>query len=404
MQNKLDWSFNKSAVRSAASPSNRFLSPGEVEKVRNFHKTFSMYSETPLADLRNLAGYLGVEGIYVKDESYRFGLNAFKVLGGSYAIGSRLAAKLGKKIEEVTFDMLKSEEIKKKLGDITFTTATDGNHGRGIAWTAQQLGYKSVIYMPKGTTARRVENIKETGAEVYVTDCNYDDTVRLVLENSKKYGWEIFQDTAWEGYEEIPGYIMQGYTTMAIEALEQLGKLGVKRPTHIFIQAGVGALAGAIIGFFASYFGDERPVMAVVEPDKADCFLRSVRSADGMPRCVTGDMDTIMAGLACGEPNPIAWEILKEYSDAFVSVTDSVAARGMRVLGNPLNGDKRVVSGESGAVTLGLLSVLLQDKYHQELKDALKIGKDSRILLFSTEGDTDPEVYRRVVWEGAYSG
>lgn len=398
----INWTYNHKARNHKKNSSVEFFSPQEVKKAWDFQKSFAAYNETPLQSLSNLASDFGVSGIYVKDESYRFGLNAFKVLGGSYAIGRYLADRLNMQIEELSFDLLRSKEIKKKLGEITFTTATDGNHGRGIAWAARQLGHKAVVYMPRGTSSVRLENIKATGAEGYITDLNYDDAVRLSAENAEKYGWVIIQDTAWEGYREIPIWIMQGYATMAAEAIEQLRGQGIEKPTHIFLQAGVGSYAGAIQGFFASIYPDKRPVTVIVEPTKANCLYLSAIAGDGRPRKVTGDMDTIMAGLACGEPNPIAWDILKDHTDMFITCSDDAAAYGMRMLGNPLGNDPRVISGESGAVTAGILSFLMREESLKQVKELLGLDKNSTILLFNTEGDTDPEHYRKVVWDGKY--
>ena len=380
-------------------PVKRF-GPENAKKVRAFHASFPEYSVTPLAKLDNLAKALGVANVYVKDESYRFGLNAFKVLGGSYTIGNYLAQKLGKDISELPFNVLSSEEVRKQIGEVTFVTATDGNHGRGIAWTANRLGQKSVVYMPKGSALERLNNIKALGADASITDLNYDDAVRLANSNAEKYGWVMVQDTAWEGYEDIPGWIMEGYTTMAAEAVEQLG--GVK-PTHIFLQAGVGAMSGGITGFFADLYGDEdRPIITIVEPNKADCIYRSAEANDGKPHFVKGDMNTIMAGLACGEPCTIGWNVLRDHADNFVSMPDYVAAEGMRVLGNPLPGDDRVISGESGAATLGFVAEVMRNESLDWLRKQLKLDENSRILCFSTDGDTDKENYRRIVWDGLH--
>ena len=380
-------------------PVKRF-GPENAKKARAFHASFPEYTVTPLAKLDNLAKTLGVANIYVKDESYRFGLNAFKVLGGSYTIGNYLAQKLGKDISELPFNVLSSEEVRKQIGEVTFVTATDGNHGRGIAWTANRLGQKSVVYMPKGSALERLNNIKELGADASITDLNYDDAVRLANSNAEKYGWVMVQDTSWEGYEDIPGWIMEGYTTMAAEAVEQLG--GVK-PTHIFLQAGVGAMSGGITGFFADMYGDEdRPIITIVEPNKADCIYRSAEANDGKPHFVKGDMNTIMAGLACGEPCTIGWNVLRDHADNFVSMPDFVAAEGMRVLGNPLPGDDRVISGESGAATLGFVAEVMRNESLDWLRKQLKLDESSRILCFSTEGDTDKENYRRIVWDGLH--
>lgn len=380
-------------------PVKRF-GPENAKKVRAFHASFPEYSVTPLAKLDHLAKALGVANVYVKDESYRFGLNAFKVLGGSYTIGNYLARKLGKDISELPFSVLSSAEVRKQIGEVTFVTATDGNHGRGIAWTANRLGQKSVVYMPKGSALERLNNIKALGADASITDLNYDDAVRLANSNAEKYGWVMVQDTAWEGYEDIPGWIMEGYTTMAAEAVEQLN--GVK-PTHIFLQAGVGAMSGGITGFFADLYGDkDRPIITIVEPNKADCIYRSAKADDGKPHFVKGDMDTIMAGLACGEPCTIGWNVLHDHADNFVSMPDFVAAEGMRVLGNPLPGDDRVISGESGAATLGFVAEVMRNESLDWLREQLKLDENSRILCFSTEGDTDKENYRRIVWDGLH--
>ncbi|MCP2749197.1 diaminopropionate ammonia-lyase [Clostridioides difficile] len=380
----------------------KFLNEEEITKVRNFHKSFPQYKETPLANLEGLAKKLGVAGVYVKDESYRFGLNAFKVLGGSYSMGRYLAQRLDTDISELGYDKLTSKEIKEKLGEITFFTATDGNHGRGVAWTANKLGQKSVVLMPKGSSEFRLNKIKGEGADASITDLNYDDAVRLANDYAEADDHGVMvQDTAWDGYEEIPAWIMQGYGTMAQEAIEQLKEYGVDRPTHVFVQAGVGSLAGAVQGYVASIY-DECPITVVVEADEADCYYKSAEAGDGKPRFVGGDMPTIMAGLACGEPNTIGFEVLKNHAAAFVSAPDWVSAKGMRTLGNPLNGDEKVISGESGAVTTGLLVAAMKREDLADLRKDLKLDENSRILLISTEGDTDPDKYRSIVWDGEY--
>ncbi|AKC63680.1 diaminopropionate ammonia-lyase [Clostridium sporogenes] len=402
MSKKIKWK-NNTMKGETDKASVEFLGEEEIKKARDFHQSFPQFTKTPLINLDNLAKHLGVAGVYVKDESYRFGLNAFKVLGGSFSIGKYLAKRLGKDISELSYEKLTSEEARKKLGDITFITATDGNHGRGVAWTATQLNQKSIVYMPKGSSLTRLENIRKEGAKASITEFNYDDAVRLAASQAKENGWVMVQDTAWEGYEEIPTWIMQGYGTMASEALEQLRELNIEKPTHIFVQAGVGSLAGAVQGYFASVFKDECPITVIVEADEADCLYRSVVAGDGKPRAVTGDMPTIMAGLACGEANTIGWEVLKSYSSTFVSCPDWVSANGMRMLGNPIKEDKKIISGESGSVTSGLLNAIMTNDDMKELREQLKLDQNSRVLLFSTEGDTDPDKYRKIVWNGEYS-
>jgi diaminopropionate ammonia-lyase len=377
------------------------MTPAETEKAHRFHQSFPRYAQTPLVNLSHLASYFGIRGILVKDESFRFELNAFKVLGASYAIAKYIAGELGKDVSEIDYGVLVSDETKKKLGDITFYTATDGNHGRGVAWAANRLRQKSVVLMPRGSSQARFENIKKEGADVTITDLNYDDAVRLAgkMASGDPRG-VIVQDTAWEGYEEIPGWIMQGYGSMSFEAFQQLKEAGFERPTHIFVQAGVGSLAGSVAGYFANLFPEDPPVTTVVEASAADCLF--ISNLAGKLVGVKGNLSTIMAGLACGEGNTISWEILKNHARFFVSSPDWVAARGMRVLGVPLKGDGKVISGESGAVTTGLLFTLLRDGEYGDFRKALGIGADSVVLLFSTEGNTDPERFRDVVWDGEF--
>ena len=384
----------------------KFLSTMDIPealKAIQYHRSFPQYEVTPLVSLKNLAKYLGVKNIFVKDESFRFGLNAFKVLGGSYAIGRYMAKNLHKDISDVTYDVLTSTKLSNDKGQATFYSATDGNHGRGVAWAASKLGQKCIIHMPKGTTQTRLENIRKLGATADITDLNYDDCVRLANKESKEDEFGvIIQDTAWPKYEEIPTWIMQGYETLSVEADRQLLAKGCDRPTHIFVQAGVGSLAGSVIGYFANRFKDNAPKMTVVEAGAADCLYQSAVKADGELVDVDGDLRTIMAGLACGEGNYISWDILRNHADAFVSAPDWMSAKGMRVYGVPLAGDREIISGESGAVTMGvLISALTRDDY-KDLKDYLGLDENSEVLLISTEGNTDPNRFREVVWDGLY--
>lgn len=402
MKKTMKWEMNQLEKSTKDEQKNliAFLSEDEIEKAKNFHRSFPNYEETPLVKLKGLAKEVGVGNIYLKDESKRFGLNAFKVLGGSFAMGKHLAQKLGKDMSEMPYDKLVSDEVRDALGEITFVTATDGNHGRGVAWTANRLKQKAVVYMPMGSSETRLKNIQKEGAEATITTENYDECVRMADRYAKAHNALVVQDTAWEGYEEIPAWIMQGYGTMAAEAVEQLKQENVQMPTHIFVQAGVGSLAGAIQGYFASLFGENGPKVVIVESDLADCLYKSAVAKDGKAHFVGGEMQTLMAGLACGEPNITGWEILKNYSEVFVSCPDWVAAEGMRILAAPVNGDPVVVSGESGAVTTGVVYEIMTNPAYSELKESLKLDENSTVLLFSTEGDTDPEMYKEVVWKG----
>ncbi len=372
-----------------------------AQESRSFHRQIPGYQMSPLRSLSHLAQMFGVGGIWVKDEACRLELNSFKVLGGSFAIYRFIQERLGLTAEKLSYAYLISDEVKKKLGTITFASATDGNHGRGIAWAAQKLGHKCMIYVHSETSQRRIDAIKKYGAVVKVIDGNYDDAVRQSVSDAKKYGWEIISDTSWDGYTQVPTWIMQGYTTMMAEIQEQLSGQGITKPTHVFVQAGVGALAASVIGYYHSLFGQDAPKCIVVEPDQAACIYQSAKIDDGKSHTIDGALNTIMAGLACGEPSPIAWSILKETVDAFVSVPDYVAAKGMRIYATPLRGDPFIVSGESGAVTLGALVAILKEQGAEKLRDFLALDKDSQILFINTEGNTDPVQFREIIWEGS---
>jgi len=377
------------------------FSENESQKALRFHQKLPGYQPTNLVRLSKLAQSWGIREVLVKDESTRFGLRAFKVLGGSYAVARLLCQKLRVDIEDIDYYYLVSDEVRHSIGQITLTTATDGNHGRGIAWTAEQLRQQAVIYMPKGSVCSRVESIRSHGATVEVTDLNYDDAVRLSCRMAKENGWYVIQDTAWEGYTEIPLWIMQGYMTMCAEAVSQMSQEGI-RPTHVFVQAGVGTLAGAMVGYLVNKFQDNPPRFIIVEPNNAACIFASAAVGDGLPHTVSGDLDTIMVGLACGEPNPIAWDILRDFPSCYISCDNFVAANGIRILANPLRGDYSVEAGESGSVGIGLLDLLANNPDFVKLKQELEIGPDSNLLFFNTEGATDPENYSEILWHGKY--
>ena len=390
MADKIQWAGN--TMPKSDDKHLGIMSLDHVKKARAFHQSFPQYTVTPLARLDGQAARLGLSNLCVKDESYRFGLNAFKVLGGSFAMANYIADETGKDVAECTFDYLTSDQLAKDFGQATFFTATDGNHGRGVAWAANKLGQKAVVHMPKGSTKPRFDNIAAEGATVTIEEVNYDECVRMAAaEADACERGVIVQDTAWEGYG-----------TMASEAAEQLREMAINRPTHVFVQAGVGSLAGAVVGYFTNLYPDNPPTFVVVECAPAACLYKGAAAGDGDPRIVDGDMPSIMAGLCCGEPNILGWDILRNHATAFVSCPDWVTARGMRTLGAPEKGDPRVISGESGAVTTGLVETLMLDPEYAELKELIGLDKTSSVLCFSTEGDTDPDQYRRIVWEGEY--
>jgi diaminopropionate ammonia-lyase len=389
MNNYLSYLKNERARDySIEKTSTDFVSIDVAKKLRSIYSGMPEYQRTPLVSLEKLSEKLGVGKIWVKDESYRFGLNSFKSLGGIYAIYKSLEKMASRNI---SISEIFSPSFKEGIGELTFSAATDGNHGLGVAWASMNLGQKAVIYLPKGTVPQRIEAIKKTGAKAVVIEGNYDDAVEKMARDGEKEGWQVISDTAWQGYQDIPMWIMQGYTVLFDEAMEEIKESGGYMPTHIILQAGVGSFSASGVGYFNSIYGKKRPVSIIVEPDNAACFYESIQINDGNPHRAKGDLSTIMAGLSCGVPNPIAWDIHRDYSDVFVSCKDELSALSMRALGNPLNGDKRIVSGESGAIGLGVL---------MHIKKDLEIGKDSEILLISTEGDTDPKNYLDIVWGG----
>lgn len=393
---QIKWNINKFYTQEESSV--KLMDLNEIKNVKEFHKTIPEYKITPLINLEKMSKLLGVHNISIKDESYRFGLNAFKVLGASYAIAKSIAEKLGMEETNLDFNVIQSEIEKQQIQPITFFSATDGNHGKGVAWAANKLHQKAVIYMPKGTTEARLKSIQKEGAQASIEEYNYDDCVRkAALESNKDPNSIVIQDTAWKGYEKIPAYIMQGYGTMAMEADKQFYDINQCPPTHIFIQAGVGSLAGAITGYFVNKYHEKVPKIIIVESLAADCLYKG--SVSGEREIVEGSLDTIMAGLACGEPNILSWDILKKYATAFISLPDWAAVKGMKMLAAPLKGDRQIISGESGAAGFAALMCIMTMKELSTLKEKLELNKNSRILLFSTEGDTDPHKFRSYVWE-----
>lgn len=365
------------------------------QKVYNYHQSLPGYQMTPLESLDQLAGHLQIDKLWVKNEAGRFDLNAFKGLGASYAVAAYFAERLNLDLENLSFEEL-NHEIS-RADKVTLATATDGNHGKSLAWAARLFNQDAVVYMPKGSSPERLEAIRSEGARAEMTELNYDATVKLIAEEAEEEGWVVIQDTAWEGYEKIPLWIMQGYSTLVSEIRGQLAE-ELETVTHVILQAGVGSFAAAVLSSLLSELPDKEVQFIIVESDQADPFFQSAHRKDGQAVSVEGDLATIMAGLACGKASSTAWEVLKEKADFFASCSDEVSARGMRVLGNPLMGDSAIRAGESGAVPVGFLYEVIQNPHYQDLKTSLSLGKHARVLVINTEGDTDPENYRKIVW------
>lgn len=354
------------------------------------------YKPTNLYQLNGLAKEMGVSGVYYKDESTRFGLGSFKALGGAYAVSRLLIREIETKlgVTDLVADDLTKAEYQDIIKNITVTCATDGNHGRSVAWGAHQFGCKCIIYIHETVSQGREDAIASYGAKVVRVPGNYDDAVRKAAEDAAANDYFVVSDTSYPGYMEVPKDVMQGYTVMVQEAIEQIGSN--KKPTHIFIQGGVGGLAAAVCAQFWDSEAENRPRFIVVEPDKAECLYASAKA--GKPVAINGDLDTVMAGLACGEVSLLAWEILSVGADDFMTIPDEAALEAMRLLAKGTDNDPKIVAGESAVAGVAACYLACQDA---NLRNELAIDSNSQILFFSSEGDTDPALYKKIVGKTA---
>ena len=347
------------------------------------------YKPTPLHLLPKLAARVRIDAILYKDEAERFGLGSFKALGGAYAVFKLLRKSIREQKNATASSLdLTSGRYADLTSRITVTCATDGNHGRSVAWGAHTFGCRCVIYIPETVSAGRCQAIAAYGAEIRRFTGTYDDGVRRAAVDAAAQGWMVVSDTAYEGYTDVPRDVMQGYSLMVEEALRQTSTV----PSHVFVQGGVGGLAAGVCSYLWERYGAARPYFVIVEPEKADCFYRS--AVAGRPTPAEGALDTIMAGLACGEVSPLAWRILETGADAFMTIDDEAAVDCMRLLAAGRFGDDPVVAGESAVAGLAGLLVASADA---DARARLDLHPDSRVLVFGTEGATDPEVYRSIV-------
>lgn len=349
------------------------------------------YAPTPLHDLPGLAASLGVARLWYKDEGERFGLGSFKALGGAYAVYRHLAEAVaagnGERPKAADFIAGRYREATRNL---TVATATDGNHGRSVAWGASLFGCRAVIYIHGTVSEGRKAAIEAFGAEVRRVSGNYDDSVRDCAAGAAAAGWQVISDTGYEGYEEIPRRVMQGYAAMAEEIVRQTPASA--KPTHLFLQAGCGGLAAAVAAHLWESWQASRPRLVVVEPERADCVWRSLEA--GEPVRVMGELDTIMAGLACGEVSLVAWDALRLAAADALAISDTAAAAAMRALAEGTSGDPRIVAGEAG---VGGLAGLMAAACDESGRRKLGLGPDSRVLIIGSEGATDPALYEEIV-------
>ncbi len=389
---------NPRADRAAPYAADATLSAAGFAAARAEIASWPGYAPTPLLALPGLAARLGLARLWWKDEGRRFVTGSFKALGGPYAVGRVVQAAVERATgRRPTMAALAAGEHADIAHTVTVTCATDGNHGRAVAWGATMFGARAVIFVAEGVSEGRAAAIAAYGATVERVPGSYDDAVRHAASTAAARGWTVVSDTSYEGYTDIPRDVMYGYGLMADEAMAQLatGQAGVL-PTHVLVHAGVGAWAAAMCARFWQEWGAARPRFVVVEPDRADALYKS--AVAGHPVVVPGPHDTVMGGLACGEISLLGWEILATGADDFVVIPDERAIEAMRALATPAAGDPPVVAGETGAASLG---ALLAARADPALAAALGLDATARVLLFGSEGATDPAIYRQLVGRSA---
>lgn len=382
---------NPLALRRAAYGHGEILSLAAFAEAKREISAWPSYQPTPLRQLAALAASLGIGNILYKDEAGRFGLGSFKALGGAYAVFRLLQNEIRRRGKgTITSDDLTSGGLANLVSNVTVTCATDGNHGRSVAWGARMFGCRCVIYVHSTVSESRARAIAAYGAEVRRVAGTYDDAVRQAAADAASHGWHVVSDTSYEGYVDVPRDVMQGYSIMVEEALGQMP--GGVVPSHVFVQGGVGGLAAGVCAYLWERFGADRPCFVVVEPEKADCIYRSALA--GRPTPAHGSLDTIMAGLACGEVSLLAWQVLERGADAFMTIHDEAAAETMRILARSVGGERAIVAGESAVA--GLAGLMLASG-NDDVRSKIGLGRDSVALVFGTEGATDPEIYQSIV-------
>ncbi|AUA33351.1 diaminopropionate ammonia-lyase [Pseudomonas sp. SGAir0191] len=386
---------NKNAIRQAY--------PQELRAIMSIHKAaesrawLSSWNKinsdgTPLYSLPGLAHELGVKELKVKDESVRSELGSFKALGAPIA----LVRLILRTFPESNLDprRLLAGDYKKELANFVVISATDGNHGKGLAAAAKDIGCRCVIVLHANVSVEREEAIAAYDAEIVRITGNYDESVEHAAFLADKNDWIVVSDTSYDGYEVIPRDVMQGYGTIASEIIESLD--AGEEFTHVLLQGGVGGLAAGIVSYFWEFYGTKRPTFVVVEPEQADCLYQS--ALEGKAAKATGSVDSVMAGLACGETSPLAWKFLQPSVDFFMTISDDEAVASMRRLAVENGSDIPVVAGESAVAGLSALKRISQSS---SLAADLGIDANSRVLLISTEGATAPKVYEELVGQTA---
>jgi len=366
------------------------LSMADAEETYAEISAWPGYEATQLHQLSAIAEQIGIAQLWYKDEAQRFGLGSFKALGGAYAVFIELKRAIEKQtLEAVSIQDLIDKRYAELLAGVVVSCATDGNHGRSVAWGAQLFGCRCVIYIHRDVSPAREKAIAVYGADVIRTCGNYDASVRQAAADAKAFDRIIVSDTSYRGYMETPKFVARGYTVMLKEIVEQLaGEI----PTHVFIQGGVGGLASAVCGYLWQHWREKRPRTIIVEPETANCLQQSARA--GTPITVEGDLETLMAGLACGEVSPLAWQIISVGINDFLTLDEGSVGPCMRLLASGAYGDSKIVAGESAVAGLAALIAACQSG---EMTQKLGLDNQSRILLIGTEGATDPERYQSLL-------
>ena len=396
-----DLLFQRNTLKKESPRKYPLFSAKEAARVLSFHKSMPIYRETPIHEMDKLASYLGIEKLWIKDESKRFDLNAYHALGASYGLAKWIAYKGKQNNDTISFDRM--AWLLRSMKDFVIVAASDANHGYGVAYLAKLCGCKAKVYLSQGVSESKIERIRKVGGDVVVLELSYDQTIVHAKEEASKNGWLLLQNTTVEADESLITYIMQGYLTLACEAYEQLGE---QRPTHIVLQAGIGSMAASLQAYLCNRFGANAPIVVIVEPRAADCFYSSHELQNGQSSSFMDDsnpIETVMAGLNNGIPSRLAWPILRDESYAFISCRDKVSYLGMRVLNTPLQGDPRLTASEAGALSLGTLFKIYNENHRKEIKDQLALDENSRVLLFLTEGPSDWQRFHKGIWEDVFT-
>ena len=354
-----NYSFDKNQILNS-------LSKQEIDDAYSSISKWDGYAPTPLVSLNKLSKELNLKNIYYKDESKRFDLKSFKALGGAYAV----------------------EKVTKGNKDIVVATATAGNHGRSVAWGARRLGLKCKIFISEFVSDARGQAMADLGADVIKVKGNYEKSLIECIKQSTENNWQIVQDVAWKDYMKVPTYTMAGYTVMMREIIDQINK---EKISHIILQAGVGGMAGAMVAGIARYL-DYVPVTLVVEPDSAACVLESIKT--GKIEKIDIKRESLMGGMSCGEVSLVPWEILKNSVKYCISLPDDDIAKTMRLLGNSTFSEHQIIAGENSAPGVIGLIASCED---QNIKQSLKLDQNSNVLVIGCEGDTDKEMYQKLI-------